>query len=270
MSISPGCAVRHVAIVVVDDAHIDAGHGAAEGTGADLARLVAVGEHAHHLGHAPQLDHREAEAGLEGGVKLRLDAGAEAEAHTVRAVLRARRLAEQQRRDDAEVVHDGRPRLGDLAPPVLGMEAVGLHLGVAGEDGAHQRHDAGVDVIERQWIVDALLADTDVGRAAERRIPGAGGDLVAVREDAALGPAGRARRVEDAGGRIRARRSTGPPHASLSADRMERYRRAPRAPCACFEPRLPAPAARGRRAPARDRACCGRRDRPSRRRDTRD
>ena len=45
-----------------------------------------------------------------------------------------------------------------------GWKRSGWTWAVAGEDCAHQRHDAGVDVIERQWIVDALLADTDVGQ----------------------------------------------------------------------------------------------------------
>ena len=62
---------------------------------------------------------------------------------------------------------------GDLAPPVLGMEAIGLDLAVAGQDGAHQGHDAGVGVIERQRIVDALLASAQRRQAAERGVPGA-------------------------------------------------------------------------------------------------
>ena len=119
------------------------------------------------------------------------------------ALLLACRLAEQQRGDDAEVVHDGGPRLRDLAPPRLRMEAVGLDLAVAGQDGAEQRHDAGVDVIERQRIVDAVLPLAQRCHAAERGIPGSGRHLVAMREDAALRPPGRARRVEDAGRRLR-------------------------------------------------------------------
>ena len=67
--------------LVVDDARLEAAGRAAEGARADLARLVAVGEDAPGLGHAPHLDQREAEALLERRVQLRLDAGADAEAH---------------------------------------------------------------------------------------------------------------------------------------------------------------------------------------------
>ena len=95
---------------------------------------------------------------------------------------------------------------GDLAPPPLGMEAIGLDLAIAGHDGAHQRHDAGVGVVERQRIVDALLALAQRCEAPERGIPRPHRDHVAVREDAALRPSRGAGGVEDAGGGLRARR----------------------------------------------------------------
>jgi hypothetical protein len=183
-----GLAVRHIAVVLVDDPHLDARHGAAEGARAHLSGRDAIGQHTHHLGHAPQLDQRKTEALLEGRVQLRLDAGAEAEAHTMPAVLGAGRLAQQQRRDDAQVMHDGGPRLGDLAPPHMRMKAIGLDLAIARYDGAHQRHHAGVGVIERQRIVDAFLALAHRRQPADGGIPEPYRDLVAMREDAALGP----------------------------------------------------------------------------------
>src|SRR5262249_1736446 len=76
-----GLAIADVAIGIVDDAHLDARSDAAEGAGADLARFDAVGQHARHLGHAPDLDHGKAEALFEGGMQFGLDAGADAEAH---------------------------------------------------------------------------------------------------------------------------------------------------------------------------------------------
>ena len=125
-------AVCDVAVAIVDHAYLDARHRAAEGARADLTRLEAVPQHAHHLGHAPDLDQRKAEALFEGGVQLRLDAGADAEAHVVAPLVSPGGWFEQQGRDHAEIVHDGRARLGDLAPPALWMEAIGLDLAVAG------------------------------------------------------------------------------------------------------------------------------------------
>ena len=81
--------IGHIPVSFVDDPHLDARHRAAEGAGADLARLKVVGQRPHHLGHAPHLDHGEAKAHLEGGVQLRLDAGADAEAHVVAALVLA-------------------------------------------------------------------------------------------------------------------------------------------------------------------------------------
>ena len=101
---------------------------------------------------------RKAEALLERGMQLGLDAGADAEADLVTPFVLAGRQLEQHGRDDAEIVDDGGARLGHLAPPVLRMEAVGLDLAVARQDGAHQGNDAGVGMIERQGIVDAILA----------------------------------------------------------------------------------------------------------------
>ena len=94
------------------------------------------------------------------------------------------------------------PRLGNLPPPALRMEAIGLDLAVARQDGAHQRDDAGVRMIERQRIVDAIFARAQARQAAERGVPGAGRDLVAMRQDAALRPARRAGGIQDAGRRL--------------------------------------------------------------------
>jgi len=71
-------------------------------------------------------------------LELGLDAGPDAETHGVRSLVRIRWLAVQHCRNDAEVVHDGRLCLGDLAPPAPGMEAFGLDLAIARQDGTEQ------------------------------------------------------------------------------------------------------------------------------------
>ena len=117
--------VGDVVLGIVDDAHLDARHGLAEGARADLARLVGVAQHAHHLGHAPELDHGKAEALLEFGVQLGLDAGADAEADLVLPFVLAGRQLQQHGRDHAEIVDDGGAGLGHLAPPALRMKRSG-------------------------------------------------------------------------------------------------------------------------------------------------
>ena len=198
-----GRAVGHVAIGVVDDAHLEAGLNPAEGARADLARRLVVDQGANHLRHAPELDEREAEALLERCVQLRLDAGTDAEAHAVLALVRRLGPAQQHRHDDTQVVHDGGPRFAHLRPPARGLETVCLHLAVAHEHGAAERKDRCVDVAERQGVVDAVAALTQAARAAARGVPGARGELVAVREQATLGPPGGSRRVQNARRRVR-------------------------------------------------------------------
>ena len=168
-----GLAVGNVPILIVDHAHIDARDGAAEGTRADLARRAIVGQNAHHLGHAPDLDQGKAEPLLEYRMQLRLDAGAQSEAHLVRAVFGARRLSQQQRHDHAQIVNDRCPSLGDLLPPALRREAIGLNLAVARQHGAEEREDACVNMVERQRIVDSVcpFAEGRRGRQAWRTRP---------------------------------------------------------------------------------------------------
>jgi hypothetical protein len=85
--------------------------GAADGAGGGLARFDIVAEDAAGLGHAPDLDHREAEPRLERVVQGRVDRGAQAEFDLVQFFLRHRRLLEQDRRDDAHVMDRGRLRV---------------------------------------------------------------------------------------------------------------------------------------------------------------
>ena len=102
-----GRAVGLLLACLVDHPGLDARYRTAEGASADLARRHVVDQHAHHLGHAPELKQRKAEARLEDAVQLRLHAGAEAEAHAVIQVTRSGRLVQQHRYHDAQVVHHG-------------------------------------------------------------------------------------------------------------------------------------------------------------------
>ena len=88
------------------------GTGTAERARADLPRRHVVEQDAHHLGHAPHLDQRKAEALLEHGMQLRLDAGADAEAHRMRrAPPSPGGWPSSSGTIDAEIMHDGRARL---------------------------------------------------------------------------------------------------------------------------------------------------------------
>ena len=185
-NISPGWPSGTSLVAIVDHTYLDARHRPAEGARADLTRLEVVPQHTHHLCHAPDLDQRKAKAPFEQQVQLRLDAGANAEADVVVPLVLPRRLVEQQGRDHTEIMHNGRARLGNLPPPPLWMEAIRLNLAVACQNGTHQGHNRGVHVIQRQRIVDPVLAGAQTRQASERSIPGAGRDLVSVRQDAAL------------------------------------------------------------------------------------
>src|SRR6185295_14412620 len=142
----PGLAVWHVAIGIINDTDIDARHSPPEGTRSYLTRLKGVAQHADHLRHAPDLEHRKTEALLERLVQLRLDAGTDAEADAMAPLDVAGRLVEQQGRDHPEVMDDGGPCLRHLTPPALRRKAIGLNLAAASQDGAHQGDDGGVDV----------------------------------------------------------------------------------------------------------------------------
>src|SRR4030095_15008972 len=94
---------RALALLLVDDSRLEPAARPSERAGRDLARFLDVGVEATGLGHAPDLDDREAEALLEGFVQLGLDPRAEPEADTVRALVRRRRQVEQQRRHHPQV-----------------------------------------------------------------------------------------------------------------------------------------------------------------------
>ncbi len=165
---------------------------------ADVARLAARGDHraAAGLGHGPGLDEREAETRLESGVVPRVGVGAEAEAHAMRALVRAFRKPEQDRRHDAEIVHDRRARLGDLAPPAPGVEALELDDAPGGEDHRHRRGCERVHVEQRQRRDQPLLAFAHRAQAAFVEVAPAHVEEIEVAEQATLRLPGRAGRIE--------------------------------------------------------------------------
>jgi hypothetical protein len=173
----------------------------------DLPWLDAIGEDATGLRHAPDLHERKAEALLEGGVQLRLDTGADAEADPVRPLLGDRGLVEEQRRHDAEVVQRGRARGHHVGPPAPRAEALGQDEAARGEDGARARDAETVHVKEGEGIDDPVAAGFDGHAAAEIAVPGAGIEHVEVAEHAALGPPGRAGGVEERALRVQAGRA---------------------------------------------------------------
>ena len=190
-------AVRHVAVPIVDDADVDAGDRLAESPRADPAGMMVVAEDAAELGHAPDLDQRKTEPLLEYGMETGLDAGADAVADGVVAIRCRRRLVQQHGCDDTEIVNGRRSRRLDLRPPAPGIEAIRLHLAATRRNGAEERDDAGIEMIEGQRVVDPILAGLQRRQATEACIPVAASDLVAMGENTALWLSRGAGGVED-------------------------------------------------------------------------
>ena len=119
-------------------------------------------------------------------------------------------------------MHDGRPRRHDIFPPSRGAEALGQDQAIGGEHHARRRERLAVHVVERQRVEDAIAAVLDDDEAAHVAVPGAGVQVVEVRQDAALRASRRARRVEQAALRVEAR---------LTALRRHARHRQRRRPC---------------------------------------
>src|SRR5882724_12218121 len=108
-----GLAGGDIALVIVDHANFHPGDFPPERARADLARLAAIRQDPHHLGHSPDFYQGKAEALFDRLMELRLDAGPDAETHGVRSLVRIRWLAVEHGGNDAEVVHDGGNRAAD-------------------------------------------------------------------------------------------------------------------------------------------------------------
>ena len=190
-------------VIVVDHADFQPNLRSAHGVGAALARFVIVRQHTNHLGHAPDFDQWKTKPFLEQNMQARLDSGAEANPHAVRAFQIVWRLIQQHGRHDPQIMHQRCFGFANLPPPGPGVKAVGLDLATARQQHAEKGNDAGIHMIKRQGVVDPFGPWLQRHQAAEICVPGAGHQLVLMRQDAALGPAGGAGGVEQAGLRLR-------------------------------------------------------------------
>src|SRR5690242_445493 len=174
-----------LAILLVHDLRFEAATGTTERARVNHPRLVGDERDASGLGHAPRLQEREAEPLLERLVKLWLDAGADAEFHTMLALLGDDGLVEEQRWNDAEVMHDRRARGEDVLPPARRAEALRQDEAVRREHRARRRQRLAVHVEQRQRVEEAVAARLDDAEAAEVAIPRARVQVVQVGQDAA-------------------------------------------------------------------------------------
>ena len=163
--------------------------------------------------HAPRFNERESETLLDGLVQLGLHARTHAELHGVLPFFRRHGLVEEHRRHHAEVVDDRGAGGDDVVPPPRRTEALGQDQAVRREHRAGRGERLAVHVIERQRIEDPLAPLLDDHEPADVAIPGAGGQIVAVGQDAALGPARRSGCVEQAALRVEAGRPAPRRHA---------------------------------------------------------
>ena len=185
-----GCAVTHqhlavlaigqIDIVVINHAHLDAGLGSAKGARAHMARHVVVNNGAHHFSHAPDFNQGKAESVFKSGVPLRLHASANRKLNGMVALMWMHRLVQQHRHHYAEVMNHGGPGFIHLGPPARGLEAVGLNLAIALEQGAIKRKNGGVDMEQRQRVVEALAGFAKSRQPAASAIPHAGSQFIAV------------------------------------------------------------------------------------------
>ena len=122
-----------------------------------------------------------------------VDAGREGETHAMLPFHLGHRQLQQNGRDDAETMHDGRAAIGHALPPAIGVKAVERHHGAAEHHHADRAAAERVHVKHRQRRQVDLAVRLQFGHAALSEIPV--GDLqeIAVREHAALGLAGAAR-----------------------------------------------------------------------------
>src|SRR5258705_11900265 len=96
----------HFFFAIVDHFRLESTDRPPEGARADLPGLDAIGVDAPRLRHAPDLDEREAEALLEGGVQLGLHARAQAELDAMATLLGGGGLVQEQGRHHPQVVDD--------------------------------------------------------------------------------------------------------------------------------------------------------------------
>jgi hypothetical protein len=137
-----------------------------------------------------------AHASTSGKPNLVVHAGTETPAHVVRAIGRGGGCGQQHRGHHAQVVDDRRAAVAYALPPAFRVEAIELDQAAAGGDDHHRGKRHRVHVVQRQGRDDAFRVGAHGRDAVQRGVPLAGAQEVFVEEAAALGPAGRARRVQ--------------------------------------------------------------------------
>ena len=189
----------HEQLAVVD-AHRDAGQREADRSGAALAD-VRIAQRHERLGHPVALEDGVAEElaeAFEDVRRQRRGAGDE-EAHALADLARGvRRRVEQADVDRRHAEEERRTEIAELIERGAVIEALQqAHAAAAGQP-AVQAVAEGVDVEEREREEEAVaVGDLPHGQ----QVDGIGGEVV-VRQDGAFRRAGRARGVDDRGGRI--------------------------------------------------------------------
>ena len=187
-----------IGAVIVDEAILHAFRRTADATRAKAGRFArrGGGRRATGLGHRPGLDDRNTVTLLEGGAVADVDARRKGEAHAVLPFHLGHRQLQQNGRDDAETMHDGCAAIGHALPPAIGVKAVERHHGAAEHHHADRAAAERVHVKHRQRRQVDLAVRLQFGHAALSEIPVGHLQEIAVREHAALGLAGAARREQ--------------------------------------------------------------------------
>ncbi len=191
----------HFVACVIDHAHLQWRTGSIGVTDAALTHVTRFAHRAQDAGtagfrHRPALEQRHTESRLECRVMIRMDAAAHAVAQCVRAVERRGRRVEQHRGHHAEIVKAGGAGVDRVLPPLSRMEAIENDLCPAERQHPHERVAHRIHVEGRQRLRQPLDAGAQRDIALLRGVPLRPTEHVAVGDDAAFGPTGRARGVE--------------------------------------------------------------------------
>jgi len=182
-------------VAVADDPVFHAGARTADA--APARRIVVAGRRRCRppagFRHGPGLDDGDPVSPLELDLVLRVDPGPERILDPVIAVMGRFGQAQQDRRNDAEAVHDGGAGIADASPPASGMETIEGNDGAADHDHAKRRAAKRVHVEHGQRRQGNFAVTLGLGDAALRDVPVRQRHEIGVGQDATLGLAGAAR-----------------------------------------------------------------------------
>src|SRR5215216_69648 len=144
---------RNIGAVIVDEAILHAFRWAADAARAKACRFARSGggRRPPGLGHRPRLDDRDTVTLLEGGAMTDVDAGREGKTHAMLPFNLGHGQLQQNGRDYAETMHDGRAAIGHTLPPAVGVKAVERNHGAAEHHHADRAAAERVHVKHRQW-----------------------------------------------------------------------------------------------------------------------